>query len=147
MRSFGSFAAKVIAFIGRHPTPVLVLPSLWFLARYLPFWKDIDATVQLIAPAYDDNILHFPPIYSFLGRIPFLIIDSLLNGHASGIFERQHPSLIAVYGLVVLQHIALWIALRYFLFAFPARAVARGAFAILLASMASFYSFAHTCGS
>jgi hypothetical protein len=147
LRPLVSQAAKVLAFIGRHPTPVLVLPSLWLLARYLPFWKDIDATVQLIAPAYDDNILHFPPIYSFLGRIPFLIIDSLLNGHAPGIFERQHPSLIAVYGLVVLQHIALWIALRYFLFAFPARAVARGAIAILLASMASFYSFAYTCGS
>src|SRR5258708_8470196 len=103
--------------------------------------------VRSVAPAYDDNILHFPPIYSFLGRIPFLIIDSLLNGHVPGIFERQHPSLIAVYGLVRLQHIALWIALRYFLLAFPARAVARGAIAILLASMASFYTFAHTCGS
>ena len=147
LRRLGSQAAKVLAFIGRHPTPVLVLPSLWLLVRYLPFWKDIDATVQLIAPAYDDNILHFPPIYSFLGRIPFLIIDSLLNGHVPGIFERQHPSLIAVYGLVGLQHIALWIALRYFLLAFPARAVARGAIAILLASMASFYTFAHTCGS
>jgi hypothetical protein len=147
LRSLGSQVAKVLAFIGRHPTPVLVLPSLWFLVRYLPFWKDIDATVQLIAPAYDDNLLHFPPIYSFLGRIPFLIIDSLLSGHAPGIFERQHPSLVAVYGLIVLQHVALWIALRYFLLALPARAVARGAIALLLASFASFYSFAHTCGS
>jgi hypothetical protein len=147
LRSLGSQVAKVLAFIGRHPTPVLVLPSLWFLVRYLPFWKDIDATVQLIAPAYDDNLLHFPPIYSFLGRIPFLIIDSLLTGHAPGIFERQHPSLAAVYGLIGLQHVGLWMALRYFLFALPARAVARGAIALLLASIASFYSFAHTCGS
>jgi hypothetical protein len=145
--SLGSFAAKVIAFVGRHPAPVLVLPSLWFFARYLPFWKDIDATVQLIASVYDDNLLHFPPVYSFLGRVPFFVIDSILSGHAPGIFERQHPSLVAVYGLVVVQHIGLWIALRYFIFSFPARDIARGAIALLLASIASFYAFAHTCGS
>ena len=48
LRPLVSQAAKVLAFIGRHPTPVLILPSLWYLLRYLPFWKDIDATVQLI---------------------------------------------------------------------------------------------------
>jgi hypothetical protein len=145
--SSSSVAAKALAFIGRHPLPILALPSVWFLFRYLPFWKDIDATVQLIAPAYDDNILHFPPVYSFLGRVPFFVIDTLLGGHAPGIFERQHPSLFAVYGLVVLQHVVLWMALRYFLLAFPARDAARGGTAVLLASIASFYSFAHTCGS
>src|SRR5579859_4762525 len=91
--SLGHRLGKVFAFIGRYPTPVLVLPSLWLLLRYLPFWKDIDATVQLIAPAYDDNILHFPPIYSFLARIPFVVVDTLLHGHASRVFERQDPSL------------------------------------------------------
>jgi hypothetical protein len=147
LRSLGYFAAKIIASIGRHPTPILVLPALWFLARYLPFWKDIDATVQLIASAYDDNLLHFPPVYSFLGRVPFFVIDSILSGHAPGIFERQHPSLVAIYGLVVLQHAGLWLALRYFIFSFPARDIARGAISLLLASIASFYAFAHTCGS
>jgi hypothetical protein len=147
LRAFGSFAARVLAFIGRHPTPILVLPSLWFLLRYLPFWKDIDATVQLIAPAYDDNLLHFPPVYSFLARVPLFIIDSLLNGHPPGIFERQHPSLVAVYGLVVIQHASLWLALRYFVLSFPAREIARGAITLLLASVASFYAFAHTGGS
>jgi hypothetical protein len=145
--SLGSLAVKIIAFIGRHPTPILVLPSLWFLARYLPFWKDIDATVQLIASAYDDNLLHFPPLYSFLGRVPFFVIDSILSGHAPGIFERQHPSLAAVYSLVVLQHVGLWLALRYFIFSFPARDIARGGISLLLGSIASFYAFAHTCGS
>ncbi|MBV8226426.1 MAG: hypothetical protein JO232_14690 [Verrucomicrobia bacterium] len=123
------------------------MPSFWFLARYLPFWKDIDATVQLIASAYDDNLLHFPPVYSFLGRVPFFVIDNIFSGHAPGIFERQHPSLVAVYGLVVLQHAGLWLALRYFIFSFPARDIARGCITLLLASIASFYAFAHTCGS
>ncbi|MBV8276928.1 MAG: hypothetical protein JO170_16945, partial [Verrucomicrobia bacterium] len=147
LRSAGSLAFKTLAFIGRHPTPILILPSLWFLLRYLPFWKDIDATVQVVSPAYDDNLLHFPPVYSFLARVPFLVIDSLFDGHAPGIFEHQHPSLVAVYGLIVVQHAALWIALRYFIFSVPARDTARGAIALLLASIASFYAFAHTCGS
>jgi hypothetical protein len=146
-RSAASFAAQALALLGRHPTPILILPSLWFLIRYLPFWKDIDATVQLIAGAYDDNILHFPPVYSFLARVPFFVIDSVLKGNAPGIFERQHPSLAAVYGLVLIQHAGLWLALRYFLFSFPARDTARGAITLLLASIASFYAFAHTCGS
>jgi hypothetical protein len=139
--------AKALAFIGRHPTPILLLPSLWFFLRYLPFWKDIDATVQLIGSAYDDNLLHFPPVYSFLARVPFLVVGSVLSGHAPGIFDRQHPSLVAVYGLVVVQHIGLWIALRYFIFSFPARDIAHGGITLLLASIASFYAFAHTCGS
>jgi len=147
MRSLGSFPARALAFIGRHPSLVLVLPSLWFLLRYLPFWKDIDATVQLVASAYDDNLLHFPPVYCFLARIPFLIADSLLHGNAPGIFERQHPSLIAVYSLVVVQHVGLWLSLRYFVFSFPAQNIGRGAISLLLASIASFYAFAHTCGS
>jgi hypothetical protein len=147
LSSLGSSVAKLLAFIGRHPTLILVLPSLWFFARYLPFWKDIDATVQLIASAYDDNLLHFPPLYSFLGRVPFFVIDGILGGHAPGIFERQHPSLAAVYGLVILQHAGLWLALRYFIFSFPARDMARGCITCLLASIASFYAFAHTCGS
>jgi hypothetical protein len=147
LRSAGSFTAKALALVGRHPAPILILPSLWFLVRYLPFWKDIDATVQLIAAAYDDNVLHFPPVYSFLARVPFLVIDSVLKGHAPGIFERQHPSLVAVDGLVVVQHVGLWLALRYFLFSIPARDTARGAITLLLASISSFYAFAHTCGS
>jgi hypothetical protein len=146
-RYLGSLATKILGFIGRHPTPLLVLPSLWLLLRYLPFWKDIDATVQLIAPAYDDNILHFPPVYSFLARVPFFVIDSLLHGHSPGVFERQHPSLAAVYGLVLIQQVGLWLALRYFILAFPARDIARGAITLLVASIASFYSFAYTCGS
>ena len=147
LRSLRSFAANALALIGRHPTPILVLPSLAFLLRYLPFWKDIDATVQLVAPAYDDNILHFPPIYSFLARLPFFLTDTILGGHPPGIFERQHPSLVAVYALVIVQHLGLVIALRYFLFSWSSQDLARGLVTCFLASIASFYSFAHTCGS
>ncbi|MBV9274593.1 MAG: hypothetical protein JO333_11915 [Verrucomicrobia bacterium] len=148
LRSFTvTVAVRVLTFVGRHPVTVLVLPSLWFLWQYLPFWKDIDATVQLVAPAYDDNILHFPPVYCFLARVPFFLTDLLLTGHAPQIFAGQNPSLTAVYSLVAIQHLLLWIALGYFIKSIPATALGRGVAAFLLASIASFYTFAHTCGS
>jgi hypothetical protein len=146
-RRLFSVLASGLRFIGNHPLAVLVLPSIWFMARYLPFWKDADVLVQLAWPISADNVLVCPPIYCFLGRIPFWVTDTVIYGHAPGIFSPQHPSLLAVYALVICQHVGLWLALRYFLFSVPASASGRGIAALLLASVASFYSFAHTAGA
>ena len=132
---------------GRHPTPPLVLPSIWMFWRFLPFWKDVDVVSQLLWPANESNILHAPPIYSFLGRVPFWLTDKFLSGRGPSIFAEQHPTLTAVYTLVILQHVLLWTALRYFLFSLPFSNRNRGIVTLMLASVASFYSFAHTCGS
>jgi hypothetical protein len=134
-------------FIGRHPLTILVLPSIWFLAFYLPFWKSSDVLCQLGARFTAENILLVPPIYCVLGRIPFWVTDTLLSGSSPDIFAPQHPSLAAVYCLVVLQHIGLWFALRYFVFAAPTTEAGRGLMTVLLASIASFYSFAQTAGA
>jgi hypothetical protein len=145
-RLFSVFAS-VLRFVGNHPLTVLVLPSVWFMTRYLPFWKDADVLAQLVCPISAVNVLHCPPIYCFLGRIPFWVTDTVIYGHAPGIFSPQHPSLTAVYALVICQHVGLWLALRYFLFSVPASASGRGIATLLLASVASFYSFAHTAGA
>jgi len=115
--------------------------------RFLPFWKDVDAVHQLISLTWEANILHFPPIYCFGARLPFWVADKLISGSAPSIFDQQHPSLAAVLALVILQHAGLWAALRYFLFAVPLSDLNRGIVTLLLASVASFYVFAHTCGS
>jgi hypothetical protein len=140
-------ASFTLEFIGRHPTWVLVLPSIWLFGRFLPFWKDVDAVHQLISPAWDANILHFPPIYCFGARLPFWLTDILTSGSAPNIFEEQHPPFAAVFVLIILQHAGVWAALRYFLFSFLFSDLNRGIVALLLASVASFYVFAHTCGS
>ena len=139
--------AFVIEFIGRHPTWILALPSSWMFWRFLPFWKDVDAFHQLISPAWEANILHFPPVYCFGARLPFWLVDKLISGSAPSIFGEQHPSLAAVLALLILQHGCLWAALRYFLFSVPLADLNRGIVALLLSSVASFYVFAHTCGS
>jgi hypothetical protein len=145
-RLFSAFGS-VLQFIGHHPLAVLVLPSIWFMTRYLPFWNGSDVVVQLVWPISADNVLICPPIYCFLGRLPFWVTDTLIHGHAPGIFSPQHPYLMGIYALVICQHVGLWLALRYFLFSIPASTAGRGIAALLLASVASFYSFAHTAGA
>jgi hypothetical protein len=145
--AFCGRVALILEFIGRHPTWILVLPSSWMFWRFLPFWKDVDAVHQLISPAWEGNILHFPPIYCFGARIPFWLADKLISGTAPSIFDEQHPSLAALLALVILQHAGLWAALRYFLFSIPFSDRNRGIVTLMLASVASFYVFAHTCGT
>ena len=145
--AFRCRVAFIFEFIGRHPTWILALPSSWMFWRFLPFWKDVDAFQQLISPAWEANILHFPPIYCFGARLPFWLADKLISGSAPSIFDGQRPSLAALLALLILQHGALWAALRYFLFSIPLSDRNRGIVTLLLASVASFYVFAHTCGS
>jgi hypothetical protein len=138
---------RTLEFIGRHPLTILVLPSISFLVFYLPFWKSSDVLCQLGDRFTAENILLVPPVYCILGRIPFWLTDTLLSGPSPNIFAAQQPSLPAVYCLVVLQHAGLWFALRYFVFGVPASEAGRGVITLLLASIASFYSFAHTAGA
>jgi hypothetical protein len=155
----------IIGWIGEHPLGIIALPSLWLLARYYPFWKDVDAFAQLLEPAGATNILHFPPLYCFLSRVPFWIFGTLEHGAVSSIWDRQEPSLLSLRVLIILQHLGLWASLRYFLFSLapscPVEGLAssssaaglccsnyrRGLAAILLSSAASLYAFAHTAGS
>lgn len=136
-----------IEWIGKHPLVIIVFPSIWLFIRYEPFWKDVDVVAQLIAAPGSLNILHSPPIYCFLARLPFWLTDTLIQGAAPSIFTEQHPSLLAVRVLIFFQHIGLWLALRYLLFSVDWSDVSRGIAAVLLSSVASFYTFAHTAGA
>jgi hypothetical protein len=136
-----------IEWIGRHPSVIIVFPSIWLFIHYQPFWKDVDVVAQLITAPGSHNILHFPPIYCFLARLPFWLADTLRQGAAPPIFAEQHPSLLAVWVLIFFQHIGLWLALRYLLFSVDWSDAHRGIAALLLSSVASFYTFAHTAGS
>jgi hypothetical protein len=99
---------RFLAWVGRHPLAILVLPSLWFFVFYLPFWKDIDVLDELVWGFTEMNILLAPPLYCVLGRIPFWIADTVLQGSSPSILSSQHPSLAAVYFLVLCQHVGLW---------------------------------------
>jgi hypothetical protein len=153
-RQLLSFCSRVrwilklaIEWIGQHPLVIIVLPSIWLFIAYQPFWKDVDIVAQLVTAPGSLNILHSPPIYCFLARLPFWLTDTLTQGAAPPIFSEQHPSLLAVRVLIFFQHTGLWLALRYLLFSVHWSHVSRGIAAVLLSSVASFYTFAHTAGS
>ena len=143
--------ASMLAFFGKWPAIILSIPSVYLLSSYAPLWKDVDALGQLAIPASDMNILHFPPVYCFLGRIPFAITSWLAgaggHGTVQSLFEQQMPSLMGIYLLVVIQHILLIAALTYTVLSLTSSRLLRALFALSLAFASANYTQAQCCGS
>jgi hypothetical protein len=142
--------SPIVAFLGKWPAIVLSLPSIYLLSSYPPLWKDIDAVSQLLLPAADLNILHFPPVYCFLGRIPFVLTTWFSEGGKEplpSVFDQQLPPLAGFYLLVIIQHLLLIAALTYTVTVLTRDRALRCVFAGLLASTSAFYTYAQCCGS
>jgi hypothetical protein len=148
-RSFAqTWGENLLAFFSRYPGFVLAIPSAYLLVAFPPLWKDVDAICQLILKAGALNILHFPPVYCFLGRIPFILAAILSGQPVHGIFAEQTPSLLGIYLLVIGQHMALVASLTYAVVAISGtNRTSRLACAIMFASMSGLYAEAHCCGS
>jgi hypothetical protein len=135
-RSLFDFALRAISAVGRHPALFLSLPSLYLLVLYPPIWKDVDALAQLVWQAGWGNILHYPPLYCFTGRIPFWVGDSilaLLSGQplpGLNLFGEQHPSWLGIELLVICQHAALITAFTHLDRTAAQSALGRGAITI-----------------
>lgn len=140
----------IIAFLAKRPAIILSLPSIYLLSSYPPLWKDIDANSQLLSPASELNILHFPPVYCFLGRVPFVLTTWFSQGGRRpfpSFFNQQVPPLAGFYLLVIIQHLLLIAALTYLVTVLTQDRTLRCLFAFLLASTSAFYTHAHCCGS
>ncbi len=140
----------VVAFLGKRPVLILTLPSIYLLSCYPPLWKDIDANSQLLRPMSELNILHFPPVYCLLGRIPFVLTTWFSEGGRQplpSLFDQQMPPLAGFYLLVIIQHLLLITALTYTVTALTKNSAPRCSFAFLLASTSALYTHAQCCGS
>jgi hypothetical protein len=152
-RFFNDRGARIVAWIGRHPTIILSLPSLYLLLFYPILWKDIDALGQLIWPIDSTNILHYPPLYCFGGRIPFWIGDLLEAAFLGNplpvlnIFAEQRPGIVGLYTLIFTQHLALVFALSIFLKSAAQTALGRGLIVLSLISASSLYVQEQCAGS
>jgi hypothetical protein len=142
---------SIFRFIGKWPSTILSVPSAYLLGSYPPLWKDVDALAQLALPAGDLNILHFPPVYCFLGRVPFVVTTWLAGAGGDktvrALLQQQVPSLPGLYLLVVIQHILLIAALTYTVLSLTTNRPLRALFAILLTFASAIYSQAQCCGS
>jgi hypothetical protein len=141
----------IVRIFGKWPAIPLSIPSIYMLCAYPPLWKDVDALGQLLAPASALNILHYPPLYCFLARIPFLITSWLAgvgtNAQLLNIFEQQQPLYEGVYLLVICQHIALVAALTYMVVSLTSNRAMRCALGLIVACFSALYTHAQCCGS
>ena len=148
-----SVAVYFVNLVGRHPAIFLALPSLYFCLNFTPLWKGVDAIAQLILPAGVSNILHFPPLYCFAGRIPFWLgncLDAILARKSLppfDIWSAQWPSLTGVWLLIFLQHIALIGSLCALVKSLTQRMLGRGLATLFLATCSGLYAEAHSAGT
>jgi hypothetical protein len=146
-------ALKAISAVGQHPALFLSLPSLYLLLVYPPIWKDVDALGQLIWQAGWGNILHYPPLYCFTGRIPFWLGDSilaLLSGQpvpGLHLFAEQHPTWLGIELLIIAQHAGLITALTLLVRTAALSPLARGAITISFIAASSLYAQQQCAGS
>jgi hypothetical protein len=149
----GDIASKAFATVGRHPALFLSLPALYLLLVYPPLWKDVDALGQLIWRAGWANILHYPPLYCFTGRIPFWIgdcIHALLSGQSLPtlrLFSEQHPTGFGIETLIIAQHVGLIIALTLLVRTAARTPLARGVIALGCIAASSLYAQQQCAGS
>jgi len=152
-RIVSEIASKAVATVGRHPALFLSLPSLYLLLAYPPLWKDVDALGQLIWRAGWANILHYPPLYCFTGRIPFWIgdcIHALLGGQSLPplrLFSEQHPTGLGIETLIIAQHAGLIIALTLLVRTAARTSLARGVIALGCIAASSLYAQQQCAGS
>ncbi len=147
IRRLSATGGSILAVAGKWPPLVLSLPSIYFLSSYPPLWKGIDATCQLTSRAEAINILGWPPIYCFLGRIPFAVVTWIAGGSPVSLYQEQEPSLAGVYLLIVFQHIILIASLTYTVISLTQNRLLRGLLALSLASMSGVFAYAQSCGS
>jgi hypothetical protein len=146
-------ALKAVSAVGRHPALFLSLPSLYLLLLYPPIWKDVDALGQLIWQAGWGNILHYPPLYCFTGRIPFWLGDfiiALLNGQplpGLNLFREQHPTWLGIELLIIAQHAGLIAALTLLVRMAARSPLGRGAITICFIAASSLYAQQQCAGS
>lgn len=147
------WSSGLLEFVGRHPAVFLCLPSIYLLFSYPVLWKDIDAVGQLIWPAGAANILHYPPLYCFLGRIPFWIGDAALAAltrqplPALNLFAAQSPTLAGIYALIICQHLALVGALVFLAKCCSSSAMGRGIVTLCFLCASSLYAQQQCAGS
>jgi hypothetical protein len=141
----------ILNIAGAHPLFVLSIPSLYLLLLYPPLWKDVDAIAQLLLPAGAGNILHFPPVYCYFGRLLFFAARWLqgvgIGTSFGSLMAEQHPWALGIYLLVIIQHLLLVAALAYTVESLTAKLILRGLFTLFLTVCSAFYVFAHSCGS
>ena len=129
----------------------LFAPSAWMIATIPPLWRDSDAYLQLTVHPLITTFWGHGPAYSYLAKVPLFLGEQWerWQGIAAAAIEPGSSPLTdtGVWLLIILQHLALGGAAFYFIRSISHRFWIRLGLALLWASHALFYTFAHCTGS
>lgn len=129
----------------------LVAPSIWMIATIPPLWRDSDAYLQLTVHPLVTTFWGHGPAYCYLAKIPLFLGEQLerWQGIAGAAAESGSSPLTdtGVWLLIIAQHLALGGAAFYFIRSISNSFWIHLALALIWASNALFYTFAHCTGS
>jgi hypothetical protein len=128
---------------------LLALPSVYLFCSVPPLWRDSDAFYQVATKFEFLTVLHWPPLYCFCARLPFLLA-TILDGslfHSGFSFNWPRVTDLGVYLLLVFQHLFLIGALLSVCVTLAKSWPVRFLIGAVFASCAPIYVFAHCVGS
>jgi hypothetical protein len=129
----------------------LLAPSAWMIATLPPLWRDADAYFQLTTHPLVATFAGHGPAYCYLAKLPLLLGEQWerWQGIAASPIGPGTSLLTdtGVWLLIIMQHLALGGAAFYFIRSISHRFWIRLGLALLWASNALFYTFAHCTGS
>ena len=129
----------------------LLAPSVWMIATIPPLWRDSDAYNQLTVDPLITTFWGHGPAYSYLARVPLFLGQQLerwwgIGGTAAASGSSPLTD-TGVWLLIIIQHLALAAAAFYFIRSISSSFWIRLTLALIWASNAIFYTFAHCTGS
>jgi hypothetical protein len=127
----------------------LALPSVYLFCWVAPLWRDSDAFYQVATKFEFLTVLHWPPLYCFCARLPFLLA-TILDGslfHSGFSFNWPRVTDLGVYLLLVFQHLFLVGALLSICLTLAKSWPVRFLIGAVFVSCTPIYVFAHCVGS
>jgi hypothetical protein len=132
----------------------LFAPSAWMIVNVPPLWRDVDGYNQMTQPPLVATYWGHAPAYCYLAKVPLYFgeqVERRSMGTASSNDEpndsRTTLTDAGIWMLIVAQHLALCAAAFSFIVAVTKTFWVRLTLALIWASNALFYTFAHCVGS
>jgi hypothetical protein len=128
---------------------LLTLPSVYLFCVVPPLWRDSDGFYQVATKFEFLTVLHWPPLYCFCARIPFLLATVLDGSLFRDGFSFNWPRItdLGIYLLLIAQHLFLVGALLSSCLLLAKKWLVRILVAAVFVSCAPIYVFAHCVGS
>jgi hypothetical protein len=131
---------------------ILAAPSVYFLSRFPPLWRDSDGFYQVSARPNYLQLLHWPPLYCLWARIPILV-GNWIGAHdaqpllVTNSFDEPGLAEPGLFALVLVQQTLLVVGLLTACLTICTRPIGRIGLVLLFVSQAWLYAFAHCVGS